>query len=352
MLMGKTKFGIVGCGSAAMPVCEAMAASPLARLAKVYDLDPALARDLGERYSVPNVRQLEELLCDSDVDAVYIAVPHDQLYPLARQALEAGRHALVEKPMALTLEQADALIALADGQRLALGVFYELRHATAYAQARELIQAGAIGDIIGVRIQTLIDKPATYWQSGYGGRSANPWRGQKARAGGGVVLMNTSHQLDAIHYLTGLEVVSVSAEIGTLTAPVEVEDLAAATLRYDNGAIGSLFAGAHLAGSSLGSERFDIFGTQGQLSLPDAYGDGPLQIFLRQGRGRIPAGVWQTLESAPAPLYAEAVEAFARAVQLGEPAPTNGHDARRVLATVLAIYQSAAEKQTVMVQRG
>jgi len=351
MLRGKTKFGIVGCGSAAMPVCEAMAASPLTRLAKVYDLDPTLARDLGERYNVPHLRQLEELLCDLDLDAVYIAVPHDQLYPLARQALEAGKHALVEKPMALTLEQADDLIALAEKRRLTLGVFYELRHHTAYAQAHELIRAGAIGSIIGLRIQTLIDKPATYWQFGYSGRSASLWRGQKARAGGGVVLMNTSHQLDAIRYLTGLEVMSVSAEMGTLVAAsVEVEDLAAATLCYDNGAIGSLFAGAHLAGSSLGSERFDIYGTQGQLMLPDAYGDGPLQVFLRQGWGDIPAGVWHTVESTPAPVYVGAVEAFANAVQLGEPSPTNGHDARRVLAIVLAIYQSAAEKRTIMIQ--
>jgi predicted dehydrogenase len=349
-MMAKTKFGIVGCGSAALPVCEAMTASSLARLTKVYDLDPALARDLGERYDVPHAGQLEELLCDPDVDAVYIAVPHDQLYPLAWQALEAGKHALVEKPMALTLQQADELIALAEKRRLALGVFYELRHAAAYAQARELIRAGAIGNIVGLRIQTLIDKPATYWQSGYSGRSASPWRGQKARAGGGVVIMNTSHQLDAVRYLTGLEVVSVSAEIGTLIASVEVEDLAAATLRYDNGAIGSLFAGAHLAGSSLGSECFDIYGTQGQLKLPDAYGDGPLQVFLRREWGGLPAGVWQTVEAAPAPVFAKAVEAFARAVQRGEPAPTNGHDARRALATVLAIYQSAAEKRTIMIQ--
>jgi predicted dehydrogenase len=349
-MMAKTKFGIVGCGSAALPVCEAMTASSLARLTKVYDLDPALARDLGERYDVPHAGQLEELLCDPDVDAVYIAVPHDQLYPLAWQALEAGKHALVEKPMALTLQQAGELIALAEKRRLALGVFYELRHAAAYAQARELIRAGAIGNIVGLRIQTLIDKPATYWQSGYSGRSASPWRGQKARAGGGVVIMNTSHQLDAVRYLTGLEVVSVSAEIGTLIASVEVEDLAAATLRYDNGAIGSLFAGAHLAGSSLGSECFDIYGTQGQLKLPDVYGDGPLQVFLRREWGGLPAGVWQTVEAAPAPVFAKAVEAFARAVQRGEPAPTNGHDARRALATVLAIYQSAAEKRTIMIQ--
>lgn len=347
--MGRTKFGIVGCGSAAVPVCEAVSASSLATLTKLYDVDPNLSRDLGAQYGVSYAGRLDELLHDSEVEAVYIAVPHDQLYPLARQVLEAGKHALVEKPLALTLEQADGLIALADKRQLALGVFYELRHTTAYGQARELIRVGAIGQIIGVRIQTLIDKPAAYWQVGYSGRSASPWRGQKARAGGGVVIMNVSHQLDAIRYLTGLEVASVSAEVGTLTASVEVEDLAAATLRYDNGAIGSLFAGAHLAGS-MGSERLDIFGAQGQLRLPDPYGDGPLQVFLRQGWGNIPANHWHTLPTVRISAYAGAVEAFAQAVQLGKPAPTNGEDARRTLATVLAIYQAAAEKRTITLQ--
>lgn len=347
----ETRFGIVGCGGAAAPVGEAMSASRLARLTKVYDLDLHLARDFGQRYGAQSVGRLDELLSDSDVEAVYIAAPHDQLYPLARQALAAGKHALVEKPMALTLEQADELIALAKQQRLALGVFYELRHTRPYAQARELIRGGAIGQVIGVRIQTLIDKPATYWEFGQSGRSASPWRGQRARAGGGVVIMNTSHQLDAIHYLTGLEVVRVSAEVATLVASVEVEDVAAASLHYDNGAIGSLFAGAHLAGATGGrDEHFDIFGAQGQLKVPDAYGVGALQVFLRREWGGIPAGVWHALPTEPVSVYLEAVEAFARAVQRREPAPTSGADARRVLAVVLAIYQAAAEKRTITIQ--
>ncbi len=344
--MNRVNFGIIGCGGAAVPVGEAISTSPLASLAVVHDVDLSLARDFGERYQVPFTGEVEALLSDPSVQAVYIGVPHDLLAPLARRALEAGKHVLVEKPMALTLADADALIALAEAQRLALGVFYELRYAAPFVQARELIRAGAIGRIVGVRIQTLIDKPESYWRSGLSGRSVNPWRGQKARAGGGVVLMNTSHQFDAIAHLTGLEVVSVSAEVGTLVAPVEVEDMGAATLRYNNGAIGSLFAGAHLPGVEDG-ERFDICGTDGQLRLPNPYGNGSLSVFLRRERRDIPAGAWHTLPAPAAPVYTRAVEDFARAVQEGRPAPIGGRDARRVLAIVLAIYQSALERRTI-----
>ncbi len=347
--MSKIRFGVLGCGSAAVPVCEAIASSPLAALARVHDIDLNLARDLGERYGAPYTGQLDELLSDATVDAVYVAVPHHLLYPLSKQVLEAGKHALVEKPMALTLAQADELIALADERRLALGVFYELRHTPAFVQARELIRAGAIGEIIAVRIQILINKAATYWQVGYSGRSANPWRGEKAKAGGGVVLMNTSHLLDALSFMTGLEVVSISAEIGTRIASVEVEDTAAAVLRFNNGAIGSLIAGAHIAGAR-GDERLDIVGAQGQLKLPDPYGVEPLQVFLRQAWGDVPANTWHTVPGAKAQVYAAAIEAFARAVRSGEPAPTNGRDARRVLKTVLALYQAAAEKRTITLQ--
>lgn len=348
--MAKIRFGIIGCGSAAVPVCEAMAASSVAVLARVHDVDLNLARDLGERYGVPYTTQLSELLSDPALTAVYVAVPHYLLYSLAKQTLEAGKHALVEKPLALTLVQADELIALAEARHLALGVFYELRHVPAFIRARALVQAGALGDLIAVRLQTLINKAANYWEVGYSGRSANPWRGEKAKAGGGVVLMNTSHLLDAVHFITGLNVVSVSAEIGTLVAPVEVEDMAVAALRFNNGALGSLMAGAHIAGAK-GAERFDLIGTQGQLQLPDPYGSDSWQVFLRQPWDDIPANVWQTLPGAKAPVYAEAVEAFARAVQNGEPAPTSGQDARQTLATVLALYQSAEEKRAINVNR-
>ena len=349
--MKKAQFGIVGCGGAALSVTEALAESSSAQLGKVYDLDLNLARDIGARYQVPFAENLDELLADPAIDVVYIAAPHDQLYPIARATLMANKHALVEKPMALTLPNIDELIELSANNGSKLGVFYELRHTTPYQQARDLIQSGALGKVVGVRIQTLIDKPLAYWQQGYTGRSSNLWRAQKVRAGGGVVLMNTSHQLDAIRYITGLEVVAVTAQIATLTAPVEVEDMASATLVFDNGAIGSLLASAHAPGAMPGcDEHFDIIGTDGQMKVPDPYGDGSLQIYLRLGRSDIPKERWYTLPTKPTSVFKEAIEAFVLAVQQNEPVPTSGHDARQALAIVLAIYQAAQENRTVTIE--
>jgi predicted dehydrogenase len=343
------RFGIIGCGTASIPVCEAILASPSAELAVVYDVNEALADDLHQRFQVRKMKSVEELLADPTIDSVYIAVPHYLLAALTEQALQAGKHALTEKPLAISLQDADRLIALADEQNLALGVFFEMRYAPAHAIARQFVEAGAIGKIIGVQIQTLIDKPMTYWQSGYAGRSVNPWRGIKAQAGGGVLLMNTSHLLDAMLYVTGLRVTRVSAEIGTLAANVEVEDMASASLRFDNGAIGSILAGAHIAGAEQ-DECFSVFGTHGQIRLPDPYGSGPLQIYLKQPFGDYVTGQWHSIALQPVPVYERAIEEFARALQSGQCTPIDARVARQVLSIVLAIYQSALEKRAITIE--
>lgn len=346
--MNPIRFGIVGCGSASVPVCEAIVASPLTELAAVYDVNPDLADDLSVRFNVPALKTLEELLADMGVDAVYVAVPHYLLASLTQQALEAGKHALTEKPLATSLEEIDRLIALASERQLSLGVFYEMRYAPAHAMAREFIQAGAIGEIVSIQIQTLIDKPRSYWRSGYSGRSLNPWRGIKAQAGGGVVLMNTSHLLDALMHVTGLTVTSVSAEVGTLAADVEVEDMAAATLRFNNGSIGSLIAGAHIRGAQ-NAECCSIFGTEGQIRLPDPYGTDPLRIYLSQSWNGLKAGQWHSIFLEPVLVYQKALQDFARAVGTKGCVPISARDARQVLSVVLAIYQSAAEKRTLSI---
>ena len=345
---GIVRFGIVGCGSASLPVCEAIVSSSHAELTAVYDVDQMLAEDLHRRFQARKMKSFDELLVAPEVDAVYIAVPHYLLAPLTEQALQAGKHALTEKPLAISLEQVDNLIALAGERSLTLGVFFEMRYAPAHTVARDLLRAGAIGEVIGVQIQTLIDKPLPYWQSGYGGRSVNPWRAIKAQAGGGVLLMNTSHLLDALLYITGLRVTSVSAEIGSLVAEVEVEDMASATLRFNNGAIGSLIAGAHIAGAH-DDERCYLYGTEGQIRLPDPYGSGPLQIYSQQGTSEFAPKQWHVIATEPVPVYQRAIEEFVQAVLSRQCAPIDAHAARQVLAIVLAIYQSTIEKRIVTI---
>jgi predicted dehydrogenase len=344
----RVRFGILGCGSASIPVCEAIADSPITELTGVYDVNHDLADDIGRRFHVRKMETLEELLSNSTVDVVYVAVPHYLLAPLTRRVLEAGKHALTEKPLAISLEEVDQLMELSSKSQLILGVFYEMRYTSAHVVGRELIQGGAIGDIVGVHIQTLIDKPLTYWQSGYTGRSANPWRGIKAQAGGGVVLMNTSHLVDALFHITGLNVATVSAEVGNLLSNVEVEDMATATMRFDNGAIGSIITGAHISGADR-EECWHLFGTEGRIHFPDPYGSDPVKLYLKRPWGDFNENQWHSIPTEPISVYKAAIEDFAQAVQSGRCAPIDSRAARQVLAMVLAIYQSAAQKTKITI---
>src|SRR5512146_1886542 len=105
--------------------------------------------------------------------------------------------------------------------------------------------------------------------------------------------------------------------------------MAAATLRFHNGAVGSLIAGAHIKGAHH-DESCTIYGTEGQLRLPDPYGSDPLQLYLKKTWNQFTAEQWHSIPLAPVPVYRRAIEEFAEAVRTGECVPVSAQAARRV----------------------
>ncbi len=337
-------LGIVGCGGAAADVCRAVAGVPELSVVALHDRDLALAEELARTTGGQACATLEELLAADAVQAVYIALPHDLLAPVAMQVVASGRHVLVEKPMALSLADADALGELAAARGLTVGVFFEMRFAPVAEAAARLVQSGAIGEVRAIRIRTLIDKSPDYWTLGSSGRSLSPWRGQSARAGGGVVLMNTSHQLDMVSAITGLGVTRVMGSIGTTTPGIDVEDGAAAVLTYGDGVIGSIVAGAHVPGAADG-ETIEIDGALGHLEL-EAYA-GVLRVFLRRPFEGLPSARWMEPEVGNEDAFVGALAAFAAAARDGTRAIVGVPEARQVLATILGLYRSSAEGRVV-----
>jgi predicted dehydrogenase len=343
-------LGIVGCGGAAIRVVESIGGSTIVRIVAVHDRNPARAAELGARAGAVVHPRLRSLLSDPAVGAVYVGLPHDLLAPTAATVLAAGRHVLVEKPLAISAAQVRRVQAAAKGSGRSVGVMFELRHVPAAVRAAELCRAGAIGGVRLIRIRTLIDKPPTYWESGPTGVVSDPWRANRKRAGGGIVLMNTIHQLDLVRAITGLEVTRVGAETQAGRAGVDVEDVAVATLRFGGEALGSLVASAHAPGAQAG-EEIEIEGTEGTLRIPDLYGPAPrLGLFLRRAWGSHLAGEWLEIAAPPIDPWAAAVEAFASAISTGEPPVPGLEEADAALATVLAIYRSARTGTSVSVR--
>ncbi|HLO35602.1 MAG TPA: Gfo/Idh/MocA family oxidoreductase, partial [Candidatus Deferrimicrobium sp.] len=325
-------------------VARAAGATPGLSVVAVHDPNRARADELSAATGALVHETLASLLADERVQIVYVAVPHDLLAPIARTALLAGRHVLVEKPMALTVEAIDDLQALALVRPRSLGVFYEMRFAAAAIEARTLVRGGAIGRVSAVRIRTLIDKPPDYWRVGLTGRSDSPWRGQLARAGGGVVLMNTSHQLDLVAAITELSVTSVAGFIETDGPGIDVEDVATAIFRFSNGAIGSLTAGAHVPGA-IDDEKLEIDGSLGQLTLQPY--SGRLALYLRRPWKGRPSGRWVEPEVGGNDPFVVALSSFVAAARAGSQPAVGAPEARAALATVKAIYLSSAEGRTV-----
>jgi predicted dehydrogenase len=259
------------------------------------------------------------------------------------RALRAGRHVVVEKPAAIDARGMRAIREAAARAERSVGVMFELRQVVTVARARELVQSGALGRVRSIRIRTLIDKPADYWSSGPTGAVRDPWRSSLARAGGGVVLMNSIHQLDLVRAITGLEPLRVAGLAVAGVPGVEVEDAAVATMAWSGDVVGSLVANAHAPGAT-SAETIEIDGDDGALRLGDPYAPRPeLHWFRRPASTRSPRedATWQRERPPAADPFATTIAGFADAIQHGRPPVPGLADADVALATVLALYRSA-----------
>ena len=342
-------FGFVGAGEIAVASAAGVQAGQHGRLVRVYDAHAALAADLAARSGGTPAATLDELLADPQVGAVYICTPHFLHRPLAEQAAAAGKHVFIEKPAGVAPAETAAIIAACERAGVACGVPFVARYAPAYRAARALVQSGAIGAITGFRLCYRGDKPASYWSSGYSGRASSDWRQQRATAGGGVLIMNIIHDLDALLWITGLDVAQAQGlALSSAASPGDVEDHALALLRCTNGALGSIEALASLPGGGGPGQRWvnRIYGGDGQIVLPSPWGRDPLAIYTRA------AGAWREQDAdASADARQLAFDDFAAAVLAGAPVPVPGAAALRASQVIHAIYAAAGRGGPVAVPR-
>jgi predicted dehydrogenase len=336
-------FGLVGCGGAARDIARGIAATEGARLVAVVDLDHERAGAFAAAHAATPERSLGALLARDDVDAVVVALPHDRLARTAVTALRAGRHVLVEKPAATSAGGIRSIRDAAASNDRRVGVMLELRHVGTVGVARELVARGALGRLRAVRIRTLIDKPPSYWSSGPTGAVHDSWRASRVRAGGGVVLMNTIHQLDLVRLITGLEPRRVAGATAAGVAGVDVEDVAAATVEWSGGVIGGIVAAAHAPGAA-DEETIELDGDAGAVRLGDPYAERPSLRWLARPPNTEPDAarpVWQTITPPPEDPFAATIAGFVDAIRTDRPPVPGLAEVDVALATVLALYRSA-----------
>ncbi|MEJ5310624.1 MAG: Gfo/Idh/MocA family oxidoreductase [Anaerolineae bacterium] len=350
----KLRFGLIGLGEIAYS-STGHVLRKTANAEMIVGMDPLadIAASYAATFGIPCSTNLDDVLNHPDVDAVIISTPHNLHVPLGIQAARAGKHVIVEKPMATTLEDADALIAACkEAGVLCSSKEGSVRYQPATAKAKELIEQGAIGELMATQVSGASNKPPSYWTGGYTGRVQTTWRKSKLESGGGVLMMNYIYDFYRLRYITGQEIVRVFAEFGTYRTPVEVEDFITLTLRYANGALGTWMASSCAPGASKagarGTKASDnrIFGTAGQI----VFDNNALLVYTDNDVEGLTPGEWTQLsfpQQSDNYAYQVYFEQFAEAVFAGREPDIPCEEGRKTLEVLLAAYRSGETHEPV-----
>jgi predicted dehydrogenase len=206
-------------------------------LVAVCDADPSVAREVGERYGVPGFTDLAELIDATHPDVVQISTPHDQHVAVAIAALEAGVSVLSEKPVAHTTAEAERLVRWsAEHPEACVGICFQNRYNATSQAARDLLSSGELGAVRGAFATVAWHRDPAYY-------AKRPWRGERARAGGGSLINQAIHTVDLLQWLLG-DVIAVGGRAGTylLGDVIDVEDSAQLILDHTGGARSVMFA--------------------------------------------------------------------------------------------------------------
>ncbi len=222
---------LVGCGRIAHNHFEAIAGLAGMSLSAVCDIVEERARAAGEKWGVPWFTSYDEMLKQSECDVVVVATPSGLHAAHGIKASQAGKHVVCEKPMAITLSSADALVQACDDAGVRLFVVKQNRLNPAVQLLRRAVDRGRFGRIYMVNSTVRWARPQDYYDQA-------PWRGTW-EFDGGAFMNQASHYVDLVQWLIG-PVESVMARTATLARRIEAEDSGAAILKFRNGALGVL----------------------------------------------------------------------------------------------------------------
>jgi predicted dehydrogenase len=269
--MRQIQLAVAGAGAIGRRHIELIQDSALCRLTAIVDPGPAAA-EVAAHAHVPLFRSLGELFEKNRPDGVILATPNHLHVEQALECIAAGVPALIEKPVAHTLDEGERLLAAAEGADVPLLVGHHRAHSPVLAKAREIIREGRLGKLVAVMGSAVFYKPDDYFD-------VAPWRRQ---AGGGPILINMIHEIGNLRSLCG-EIVAVQAMSSNATREFPVEDTVSINLRFENGALGT-FLLSDTAGSARSWEQtsqenqdyssyddedcYVIAGDMGSLSVP------------------------------------------------------------------------------------
>jgi 1,5-anhydro-D-fructose reductase (1,5-anhydro-D-mannitol-forming) len=330
MTTSQLGWALVGTATLAdISIAPAVTAQPHSRLSAVLSRDLDRAQSFAEKHGVAAAYDdYAAMLADPDVDVVYIASPNALHAKQTLAALAAGKHVLVEKPMALTEDDARAMVDAATAAGRALGVGFHLRHKATARAGREAIAAGRLGEVFYAEMSV---------GAGKGLYPYDTWRADPALAGGGSLLHQGTHAVDLAAFLSGQPIVEVTA---LMDAPAD-EEVFVGSCRLADGALVNMSSHSRRPGTR---PDWTVYGTDGWLDARGGTSPAPGDsVYLDAGGER------KLLASTDTPAYAEEVAAFTAAVAAGTAPSGDGLDGLRAVVVSEALYRSARDRRTVPV---
>ncbi len=334
------KVGLVGAGAISRVHLEAYVRSQRVDAMAMAEPDEETRAAVAERFGIIKEAYGNEgeLLADESVDVVDICTPHHLHHRQVMAALEAGKHVIVEKPIALTLEQADEMIAKAEAGKGRLFCALSQRMYPAHVEAKELIENGEIGEpFLGI-VNVLGDELARM-------NDAESWKGDPDRAGGGALFDTGYHAIYMLQHFLGNATSVVASTQRLVVEAKKADDTSVVALEMGEGRMGSICVTYAATGTEWSEARF-IVGTKGSLQILDMDEEMPL------------AG-WQEKEFIPIDVHnppkvneyaiAQTLEHFLECIDTGAESEITLAEARAALATTLAAYESSKTGRRVEV---
>jgi 1,5-anhydro-D-fructose reductase (1,5-anhydro-D-mannitol-forming) len=324
-------------------MAPAINAAAGATLAAVVSRDAGRARAFAEKHGAAAAYDdVEAMLADPAVDVVYVASPNGLHRDHTLMAAAAGKHVLVEKPMALAVEDCQAMIDACANAGVKLGVGFHLRTHPGHQRLRELVASGGVGDV---------SLATANWGRGTRGQtkpSPRPelqaWWDDPAMVGAGAFMATGVHCVDIMRYVLGREVTQVTA-LTDATPDAPLEELLVMSLRFDDGSLGTVMTGRRTPDYE-GNDVI-VYGSEGKAGVHEGIGmvlDGTLDVSTTTTVES------ESYENDPIALYTWQVDAFnAAVVGDGEPA-ASGLDGLRAAQITLAMVESARTGQRVEIQ--
>jgi len=255
--MNELRMAVIGIKGVGRGHVEAIATDQRAELVALADLDQSAMEVMAAEHSTRAYTDYRRLLEREEIDAVVIATPHHLHAPMCLEALAAGAHVYLEKPIANRVSDADRVVASAQEKGLVVAVGHQYRTFPGNVMMKEIVDSGLIGDLNRILWQWMEARPETYYDR-------DIWRCTWKHAGGGVLMNQTSHDLDLLCWLAG-DPVEVSAMIRNWGHRHQVEDTAVASIGFASGAL----ANVQLSTCSHTLNYRQIAGDQGMILFQD-----------------------------------------------------------------------------------